>query len=232
MNRVPHIVITRAKKLKGEEALGWEFTHHDFIQKSIEIPGALSSKDISPNIALTSKTGVQAFMEIINRLQLEKSSFSVFSIAHATKEFALRSGLHVKGDAPDATSLAKEIASHRTLKTITHVTGNLRRPELKVTLNKAGVEVTEIVAYRTELTPISITEQIDGIVFFSPSAVDSLLLANSNSDIPCFCIGQTTACHAKQKGFKTTYAPNAPTEEALINLLNDHFSKSTVHAQK
>lgn len=232
MNRLPHIVVTRAKKLKGEDALGWKFSHHDFIQKSINIPVALDPKDIAPNVAFTSKTGVHAFVEIIRFLRLERSLFSAFCIAPATKELALRSGLPVKGEASDGLALAQEIIKHPTIKTITHITGNLRRSELKATLTNAGVDVREIIAYRTEFTPISLAEPFDGVVFFSPSTVDSFLLKNSVPPAPCFCIGPTTAHHAEQNGFKMTYTAAAPTEEALRILLNDHFSKLINHAQK
>ncbi|HEU5289667.1 MAG TPA: uroporphyrinogen-III synthase [Cyclobacteriaceae bacterium] len=232
MSYRPHIVITREKKMPGEERLNWEFSHHDFIQKTIEIPAHLDSWDIAPSIVLTSKMGVQAFIEMINCFSLKKSNFSIFCIAGATKDLALRSGLMVTGTASDAQALAHEILKHPTIKIITHVAGNLRRNELAQTLRNAGVEIKELIVYRTELTPILITRPFDGIVFFSPSAVDSFLLKNPVSNAPCFCIGQTTSHYARQKDFGVIYTCEAPTEEAMLSLLNDYFLKSTAHAQK
>lgn len=226
MSRAPHIVVTRNKKLAGEhvlEALGWRFTHHDFIRKTIEIPARLSSSDIHQFVAITSQTGVQAFIEIINRLKLNKSDYSIFCIAHATKELALSSGLVVLGYAPDAQSLTHEILKHSSVKSISHVAGNLRRDELSQTLLQKGVVVHEILAYRTELTPIKLDTKADGIVFYSPSAVESFLLENPLPKSVCFCIGQKTAQFSKQKGCEMVYSSEKPTDEAMMALISEHL---------
>lgn len=233
MNSAPHMMITRNKRLTREddlEALGWKFTHHDFIRKTIEIPARLSSSHIQENITITSQTGVQAFVEILHRFKLNKANHIVFCIGNATKDLALHAGLVVHGSAPDARSLADEILKHPSVKSITHVAGSLRRGELYQTLEQSGVVVSEIVAYRTELTPTRLDVKVDGIVFYSPSAVESFLQENPLPKSACFCIGQTTADHAKRMGCEWVYSANAPTDEALLTLITGHFSKTIPHA--
>jgi uroporphyrinogen-III synthase len=232
MNIAPHIAVTRNKKLAGEEALeaqGWRFTHHDFIRKVIEIPERISN-DIHQNIVITSQTGVQAFVEILKRFELSKSNYVVFCIDHATKEQALQAGLIVHASAPNARSLAHEILKHPFVKSVTHVASNVRRGELAQTLQQSGVAVDEILAYRTELTPIVLNIKIDGIIFYSPSAVKSFLLKNPLPISPCFCIGSTTAHYAKQLNCNWVYSANTPTDESIMTLITEHFSKPTIHA--
>jgi uroporphyrinogen-III synthase len=71
--------------------------------------------------------------------------------------------------------------------------GNLRREILPDSLTLANVRFEEIEVYETMLTPHIINSKPDGILFFSPSAVESYVQANIITDETCFCIGKTTA---------------------------------------
>ena len=54
--------------------------------------------------------------------------------------------------------------------------------------------VHEIIVYETVETPVTAIENIDGILFFSPSAVNSFFSVNQlNANTVCFAIGNTTA---------------------------------------
>ena len=55
----------------------------------------------------------------------------------------------------------------------------------------ARSNATEV--YETILTPYKINFPLDGILFFSPSGVESYLQENKIEDENCFCIGNTTA---------------------------------------
>ena len=113
---------------------------------------------------------------------------------------------------------------------MTHVCSDRRRNELSEKLIEGGVHVHNLIAYRTEFTPVAIDQLYDGILFFSPSAVDSFLSVNTLQTVPCFCIGLTTGNHAKQKGYPFVYSPEAPTEDALLKLLTNYFHKTPAHA--
>jgi uroporphyrinogen-III synthase len=220
--------------MAGEESLearGWKFSHHDFIQKRLTIPKPLTS-ELKENIVLTSQMGFRAFVEIIVQNGLNKSNFSVFCTSQTTYQSVLSAGLSIKGVAHNAELLANEILKNRMITSVTFIAGNRRRDELPQVLRQHGVAVHEVMAYRTDLTPITIAEAFEGIVFFSPSAIDSFLLLNRITRISCFCIGQTTARYAQQKGFESALVAENPTEEAMVSLLNHHFSKPSVHAQE
>jgi uroporphyrinogen-III synthase len=230
-----HILSTRSLQANAVEQLqhrAWRITLHDFVSKRIELPAHITAEVLNKNIVLTSQVGVEAFLTLIKKLQLSPADYQVHCISQATKNIAVQAGLFVKTSAPNALLLAEEILQHKDIRSVTHICSNRRRDEFSEKLYSDGVEVQDIVAYRTDLTPISIEQTYDALLFFSPSAVNSFLNANALKQVPCFCIGQTTESYAKQKGFIKTYIPEAPSEDALVNLLIEHFTTTSVHAKK
>ncbi len=226
MSNVPHIISTRkltSVKVAELQATGWKFTDHDFISKVIHVPTELKAQSIHKHVVLTSITGVKAFLQIVKHLHLNSEDYSVYCISRGTREYAAASKLNIKSTAPTASALADEILNDVEVKAVTHVSSNLRREELSEKLKGAGVVVHDVIAYRTEFTPLVIGSSYDGIAFFSPSAVDSFLSLNPLQQVPCFCIGQTTADYAKQSGYKKTYIPAAHSEEILIQTIINYY---------
>jgi len=235
MSAMPHIVSTRkltSDKLVELQANGWKFTSHDFISKVIHVPATLTAQSINKYVVLTSITGVKSFLQIIKQLNLNVADYIIYCIERGTKEYAAVSGLNIKSTALNASALADEILKDVEVKAVTHVSSNLRRDELPDKLIKAGVVVHDVTAYRTEFTPIVIGALYDAIVFFSPSAVDSFLTRNPLQPVSCFCIGKTTADHAKQKGYQQVYIADAPSEDILIQTIINHYSKNPAHVKE
>ena len=235
MNIPLHIVSTRkltSDKVTELTATGWKFTSRDFIAKVIDIPSNLDDQSICKHVVLTSITGAKAFLQIITQLRLDKSNYTVHCTSRGTKEYVRASGLNIKSTAPHASALADEILRDVDVKEVSHICGNLKRNELSEKLNSAGVAVHNVIAYRTEFTPVTIGISYQAIIFFSPSAVDSFLSHNPVLQVPCFCIGKTTADHAAQNGYQHTYIPDAPSEEILLNTIVAHYSKSQAHVKK
>jgi len=81
--------------------------------------------------------------------------------------------------------------------------------------------MNEIEVYETEPTPLAVGKS-DGILFFSPSAVESYLKQNTITNQMCFCIGQTTA-NALQNVTKNTVVANKPTIENTIIQSINHY---------
>jgi len=226
MSRSLHIVATRkltSAKVDELKAKGWKFTDHDFISKLIHVPADLQEQSIHRHVVLTSITGVKAFLEIARQLHLDTDNYQVYCISRGTKEYASALGLNIKSSAPNASSLADEILKDVEVKEVTHVCSNLRRSELSDKLIYSGVAVYDVIAYRTEFTPVNIDNFYDAIIFFSPSAVDSFLSLNSLRQVPCFCLGKTTADYARQEGYQHTYIPEAPSEDILLKTVINYF---------
>lgn len=235
MSATPHIVSTRtltSERLIDLQTKGWKFTHHDFISKVIHVPEDLTAQSIDKHVVLTSITGVKSFLQIAGHLQLNVADYNIYCISRGTKEYAAASGLNIKAFALNASALAEEILKDVEVKAVTHVSSNLRRDELSDKLMKAGVHVHDVTAYRTEFTPIVIEALYDALVFFSPSAVDSFLSRNLIQQVPCFCIGKTTAHYARQKGYQIIYTAEAPSEDFLLQSIINYYSKSPAHVKE
>jgi uroporphyrinogen-III synthase len=96
----------------------------------------------------------------------------------------------------------------------------MRRATLPDALTAAGISFTEIETYETTLTPNKITATVDGLLFYSPSAVQSFLKNNKITKQTCFCIGTTTA-EALQNITDNIIIANQPTiENTIIQCIN------------
>jgi uroporphyrinogen-III synthase len=88
----------------------------------------------------------------------------------------------------------------------------------------AQIPFEEIEVYKTVLTPTAITSKPNGILFFSPSGVESYLKQNTITDETCFAIGTTTA-EALESITTNIIIANQPTVENVIIQCIKHYSK-------
>ena len=233
MNSTTHIVSTKKLTVDQIHQLklnGIKIIHADFIKRKIQLPNELIASEIVKTIVITSKTGVKAFNEIIKRLKLNTSDYNIYCIELATQQEALKYNLRVKGVAKDADLLAEEILKDKSIQTVTFICSNIRREELPEKLRANGIKVNEVIGYHTELTPEKINENYSGVLFYSPSTIDSFLRLNKINDAVAFCIGKTTAQYAKQSGFKKIEVAEVASVNELIKTAILYYSKKSVHA--
>ncbi|HVI47075.1 MAG TPA: uroporphyrinogen-III synthase [Chitinophaga sp.] len=103
--------------------------------------------------------------------------------------------------------------------------GNQRRDELPETLRGAGIIVNEYVIYGNVSTPVAITADYDGIMFFSPSAVKSFFSANSiSSKTICFAIGTTTAASLKEHTNNKIIISPGTSQESMVETAIFYFN--------
>lgn len=221
-----HIVSTKvltpecAAKLADN---GIHLTQYNFISTKINLPTELHRQKLFPVVVITSVTGVLAWVMILEQLTLLKESFPVYCLANATRKAAVKAGLPIILSAENASQLANEILRDRSITSINFVCSNIRRSELPDRLRRHGVRVHEIQAYQTTLCPVVIKSLYQGVIFFSPSAIESFLSVNSSKDCVAFCIGQTTASSARDSGFTTICVAQKPTQESVIDLIHDFY---------
>ena len=230
-----HIVSTRVlndDQLQLIKSNGLEVTHVDFIKKNIRIPDDVQKLSFDQNIVLTSKTAVIAWLAIIQQLKLYIGKYRIYCLASGTQSLTSQYGLHVACVAPDASSLADAILEDTAIRSVTFICGNLRRPELPDKLRGNGIRVQEIEAYQTELTPVKVAKPYHSVLFFSPSAIDSFISCNNINSSICFCLGKTTASHAKQKGFTEVHVADSASVESLLKTVSNYYLKYTAHAEK
>ena len=121
--------------------------------------------------------------------------------------------------ADNAADLADTIVQNYSTEKFTFFCGNLRLDTLPSVLAQAHIHYNEVEVYRTELTPKAIPMPVDGILFFSPSAVASFLQQNQITDQTCFCIGETTATALAQNTQNIVLAHKPSIENVIIQTI-------------
>jgi uroporphyrinogen-III synthase len=146
---------------------------------------------INDNLIFTSQNAAQSVL--LHPKAEELKSKKVFCVGMKTKALLEENGFNVEVYLDYASDLAEIITLIYAKETYTFFSGNLRRETLPKALKAAKVNFNEIKVYETTLTPQKIKMPVDGILFFSPSAIESYLKDNKIKNEICFCIGETTA---------------------------------------
>ena len=186
-----------------------------------KIIAALSQQNITA--VFTSSNAVNA----VKKLLAEKPSWKIFCIGYQTKNSAADtfSEKNIIGIADNGEDLGEEIIKQSSVKKIIFFCGNQRREVLPEKLKKNGIELEEIVVYKTIEKPKIISKHYAGILFFSPSGVRSFFSVNKiNETVQSFAIGATTAKEIKTYSQLPIIVSEHPDKEELVQLVIKHFS--------
>lgn len=172
---------------------------------------------INENLIFTSQNSVVSLIENLgssDTLTLLKQK-KVFCVGMKTKSLLEENGFNVIAYTGYAADLAEIITLIYGREKFTFFSGNLRRDTLPEALTNAEVVFNEIQVYETILTPQKVSGPFEGILFFSPSGVESYLKNNKIRSQTCFCIGTTTA-EALENITNNVVIANQPTVENVI----------------
>lgn len=192
---------------------GFSVIEANFI-RTVALPFQL--QHISDNLIVTSQNAVKALAEHPNVQDVRRKP--VFCVGSKTADLLDEFGFTVQEMADDAQSLAQTIVDAYASESFTFFSGNIRRNELPMALLEADIELDEIEVYETELTPTKVSAA-HGILFFSPSAVQSFLKMNKIDDAVCFCIGHTTADELSGKTRHIVVANKPSIENTIIQTI-------------
>jgi uroporphyrinogen-III synthase len=135
----------------------------------------------------------------------------------------------VPAEAQSAGELADVIVQQEGLQQVVFFCGDQRRPELPQKLQQHKINVHEIVVYRTKAVSQPIKKQYDGILFFSPSAVESFFRSNKpGHGTILFSIGETTSATIKQFSGNHVITSHKPGKELLARQAMDYFKMNRV----
>lgn len=188
----------------------------DFIETKV-LPIKIDSK-INEALIFTSQNAVNSILDIekINSLKEKK----IFCVGAKTKALLEANGFQVEAYAGYATDLAEIISLVYNHLSYTFFCGNLRREDLPEKLKESHIAFNEIEVYKTELTPQKMNSKANGILFFSPSGVESYTKENKITDEMCFCIGNTTAETLQNKTENIVIANQPSVENVIIQCIN------------
>ena len=182
-------------------------------------------KNINENLIFSSQNAVLSLMEHHNWEELKNKN--VFCVGIKSKELLELNGFKVNVYMDYASELAEVITLIYNKETFTFFSGNLRKETLPKALKDAQIKFNEIEVYQTKLVPfkISSAEKFDGVLFFSPSGVESYLKDNKIKSETCFCIGETTA-NALEKITKNIIISQIPTIEDVIVEVIEYYKNN------
>lgn len=164
-------------------------------------------------LIFTSQNAVESVL--LNKKITEIKTKKCFCVGEKTKALLEENGFEVIANAEYAAELASVICNQFYKNSFTFFCGNIRRDVLPDALRLMEIELDEIEVYETALTPKTIGFTPHGILFFSPSAVESYLKENKIEDENCFTIGNTTA-EALKYVTPNIIIANQPNTESVI----------------
>ena len=200
--------LSKALKKKFSDA-GIELVEKNFIQtKSV----SFETPQLNNYLIFTSKEAVKS---VLKSDEQNVHSVSCLCVGSKTKSFLEKKGFTVIESADYAEDLIQVIDSKYKENSFTFYCGNIRKNTIPNYFQQNKIAYNEIIVYETKLKPHQIKEPFDGILFFSPSGVNSFLEKNTLENKTCFCIGTTTA-KALENRTKNIIIASQPTVENVI----------------
>jgi uroporphyrinogen-III synthase len=186
-----------------------------------EIEQALTQ---SAAVIFTSANAVEAVVPHLDGLIPE---WQIFCLGHKTKQIVTKyfGEEFIAGIGNDATELAEVIKETIGTDEVIFFCGNQRRPDLPQILHEEGIRLNEIVVYQTIGLPRKLKSHYQGILFFSPTAVDSFFKLNKANDKTIFfAIGNTTAAEIKKHTKNKILVSEEPVKENVLEMAIEYFT--------
>jgi len=175
--------------------------------------------NINQNLIFTSQNAAQSVL--LHPKSSALKTKNVFCVGIKTKALLEENGFTVDVYVDYASDLAEIITLIYSNESFTFFSGNLRKETLPKALKAAKVNFNEIQVYETTLTPQKIKIPVDGILFFSPSGVESYLKENKIKNEICFCIGETTASSLEKITRNIIVADQPSVENVIEECINE-----------
>lgn len=167
------------------------------------------------NIIFTSQNTVKAFLQTKGRQNVKNANYSAFCVGEKTKSLLEKNGVNVVEMTHYGAELAKIMVKKYANETFLFLCGDKRRNEIPSFLTKHKVTFKEQIVYQNTPNPITFATDFDGLLFYSPSGIQSFTAKNEIGDSVAFCIGTTTAAEA-QKHSKNIIIAEKPTVESVL----------------
>jgi uroporphyrinogen-III synthase len=112
--------------------------------------------------------------------------------------------------------LAETIIAAGDIHRVVFFCSNQRRDELPNLLSEEGIEVHEVCTYETIETPVTLKENLDGVLFSANKLPDTTV---------CFAIGNTTAKAITAYTNNKVIISQTPNQQSMLNLVQEYFIK-------
>jgi uroporphyrinogen-III synthase len=214
------VKVLSTKKLSSEQIELFKNTQIDIeVYSTISIDKIAFKYDYQiENGIVTSQNAARIIID--TNTQIKK----VFCVGEKTTVLLQEHGYNVAKTSKNALSLADFIVKNHKKDSFLFFCGNLRRNELPSLLTENAISFSEKIVYKTTLNSQTFNEIFDGILFFSPSGVQSFVQENSLTNSIVFCIGNTTANEAKKHTSNIVISDQSTIEDTIAASI--HYFKS------
>ena len=193
----------------------------DFLKISFNRISKPILKSKIDNVIITSQNAVESIVSSVPKEELQFKN--IYCVGRRTKRLIEKKIGKVKHSENYAKDLAAYLVDYIDGTEVTHFCSDIRLDELSSTLEKNHIKVNEVEAYKTILDSKKIDPNVEGIMFYSPSTVESYMINNTAEGKIAYCIGETTATEA-EKYFEDVRIAKIPTVESVIDLVNEHYA--------
>lgn len=193
----------------------------DFVKISLNRIHPRFLKNEIENVIITSKNAVEALLTNYSAVELQFKN--IYCVGRRTKKMIEKRIGKVLHSEKNAKKLADYLVEFMEGSEVTYFCSDIRLEELPTILADNNIKVNEVEAYQTKLDSVKLSDTVEGVMFYSPSTVQSFKKENNVEDnMIAFCIGETTAKEAS-KHFKDVRIAKVPTVESVIALVNEYF---------
>ncbi len=210
MSKTTTILSTKKLTLAQKELIingGLSLVEYDAIK--IELLTIRDKVEI-PHAIFTSKNAVKAVLNSKIKIQ------NCYCVGENTRKLLEENQQNVIETARNATELAEKLVDRYKNNSFLFFCGNLRRNELPDFLTQNEVDYKEQIVYKTHPSLKEFNRSFDGVLFFSPSAIQSFVLENSIENSVAFCIGDTTASEANKHNASIVVAKKSTIENVIV----------------
>ncbi len=193
----------------------------DFVKISLNRIHPRFLKNEIKNVIITSQNAVEALLTNYSAVELQFKN--IYCVGRRTKKMIEKRIGKVLHSEKNAKKLAEYLVDFMEGTEVTYFCSDVRLDDLPEILTENNIKVNEVEAYQTKLDSIKLPESVEGVMFYSPSTVQSYKKENDANGI-AFCIGETTAKEAS-KHFDDVRIAKVPTVESVIELVNEHYTK-------
>lgn len=175
-------------------------------------PMAFKCDAVIENAIFTSQSGVKAVFEKSITIK------NAYCVGKRTQKLVQDLNVNVQMAEANANILSDSIIEKAGDKTFHYFCAKDRLDTLPNKLTAAKVNWIEIPVYKTYLTPKKYEQHFDGVLFYSPSGVESYFSINK-APVHSFCIGKTTAKALKKYTENYTVASITTVENVLVKAI-------------
>ena len=215
--------------LQEAKQAGIDIDEISFIETTpIQSPSLQSEIDEALQQSITAVfTSMNAVEAVADQINGKKPCWKIYCIGTTTQQLVVNyfGQDAIAGTANDAAALAKLIIEDQPKGKLLFFCGDQRRDELPEILQQNSIKLKEIIVYQTTAIQHRIQKLYEGILFFSPSGVESFFSNNQLTDKTIlFAIGNTTAKEIKKHSNNQIVVSDEPGKENLARKMMEYFN--------